>query len=411
MTHLYQVNLHEAIIDAQWSAEKATAHIEFIIDQTLSMFDEKNLWPVHPDITESYKLASPIPSLWLGAAGTIAALQELSHHFSLNKNFNHVVDTLDAKVSQSLTELSQQFPCDIHSPSYLFGSSAIYWLAYKLTKKAVHLDKLYQCVADNTTNPANELMWAAPGTLLTALFAYESTGEEKWLTLFQASADYLFSTWQWHDEPQLHLWQQNIYGIQAYITGLVHGFAGNVYALMRGMNYLTVSQQKKLIDDGLALLVASAVEDEQYANWLPCVLKAWEGSDEFFLQVCHGAPSMILAYADFWPHMNDQQKKLLLKGAELTWHAGPLKKPWGLCHGTAGNGWAFLKMAHLTGDQRWFARARQFAMHAIYQSNAMYQQYGQIRTDYWCGDLGLALYLQACMNEKHEFLSLGVCRT
>jgi lantibiotic modifying enzyme len=62
---------------------------------------------------------------------------------------------------------------------------------------------------------------------------------------------------------------------------------------------------------------------------------------------------------------NDALTQVLLAGGELTWRAGPLVKGAGLCHGTAGNGYAFLKLFARTGDERWLERARRFAMHAI----------------------------------------------
>ena len=52
---------------------------------------------------------------------------------------------------------------------------------------------------------------------------------------------------------------------------------------------------------------------------------------------------------------------------ELTWRAGPSAKGAGLCHGTAGNGYAFLTLFRRTGDERWLDRARRFAAHAIGQ--------------------------------------------
>ena len=60
-------------------------------------------------------------------------------------------------------------------------------------------------------------------------------------------------------------------------------------------------------------------------------------------------------------------EELLLAGAELTWRAGPpgMEKGSGLCHGTAGNGYAFLKAFERTGDERWLDRARRFAVHAL----------------------------------------------
>ena len=39
----------------------------------------------------------------------------------------------------------------------------------------------------------------------------------------------------------------------------------------------------------------------------------------------------------------------------------------GICHGTAGNGHAFLKVFERTGDELWLDRARRFAVHAVEQ--------------------------------------------
>jgi hypothetical protein len=44
--------------------------------------------------------------------------------------------------------------------------------------------------------------------------------------------------------------------------------------------------------------------------------------------------------------------ELALGGGELTWRAGPLRKGAGLCHGTAGNGFAFLRLHRLVPRRR-----------------------------------------------------------
>jgi hypothetical protein len=75
----------------------------------------------------------------------------------------------------------------------------------------------------------------------------------------------------------------------------------------------------------------------------------------------------------------------------LIWGAGPLKKPWGLCHGTAGSGYAQLKLFSLTQDELWLDRAKRFVMHAIIQSQQAEAEYKQIRTDAWCGDMGFSV--------------------
>ena len=90
----------------------------------------------------------------------------------------------------------------------------------------------------------------------------------------------------------------------------------------------------------------------------------------------------------------------------MTWCAGPLRKGPGLCHGTAGNGYAFLKLFGRTGDTIWLDRARAFAMHAVAQHVRDAEVYGQFRYTLWTGDLGLAIYLWNCINAADEFPSL-----
>jgi len=68
-----------------------------------------------------------------------------------------------------------------------------------------------------------------------------------------------------------------------------------------------------------------------------------------------------------------------------------------LCHGTAGNGYAFLKLFQRTGDTLWLDRARAFAVHSIAQRDRMRQQYSQGRYTLWTGDPGLAVYVWHCL--------------
>ena len=82
---------------------------------------------------------------------------------------------------------------------------------------------------------------------------------------------------------------------------------------------------------------------------------------------------------------------LALGGGELTWRAGPLEKGAGLCHGTSGNGYAFLVLFERTGDELWLMRARAFAMHAL-------EQLQPERYSLWTGCLGIALYLADCVD-------------
>ena len=121
-------------------------------------------------------------------------------------------------------------------------------------------------------------------------------------------------------------------------------------------------------------------------------------------QWCHGAPGIVASLAALPP--DDRLDPLLLEGGELTWTAGPLRKGAGLCHGTAGNGFALLKLFTRTGDEEWLHRARRFAMHSAAQVAAARRHHGRGRYSLWTGDAGTAIYLQQCITGTSEMPAL-----
>jgi hypothetical protein len=97
---------------------------------------------------------------------------------------------------------------------------------------------------------------------------------------------------------------------------------------------------------------------------------------------------------------------VLIAGGELTWHAGPLAKGPGLCHGTAGNGYALLKLFERTGDELWLERARRFCTHALEQVERERAGHGQGRYALWTGDVGAALFAASCLAGTAEVPTL-----
>ena len=178
------------------------------------------------------------------------------------------------------------------------------------------------------------------------------------------------------------LWTQRLFGQTNRCLGPAHGFAGCVLALGEVAG---VSET----------LQPFAVEEDGLVNWLPYAgmtrLDAHRDG-RIRTQWCHGAPGIVATLA----HLLDED--LAVAGGELTWRAGPLRKGAGLCHGTAGNGYAFLALLERTGDERWLARARAFAMHAIAQMERSRSEDGRGRYSLWTGDPGTALYLADCID-------------
>ena len=113
------------------------------------------------------------------------------------------------------------------------------------------------------------------------------------------------------------------------------------------------------------------------------------------VQWCGGAPGMVISAADYL------EEELLLAAAELAWRAGPHGPEKGpcICHGTAGNGYAFLKAFARTGDERWLERARRFAVHALGQVKR--RERG--RYSLFTGDLGVAVYAADCLDGRSAY--------
>ncbi len=403
--NLYIPDRHEPLQTKTWSLTKAKNIITEIVELTLKSFQGNQLWPVHPDLRNEYNLTQPITGLYYGAAGSIWALMQLQQRNSHlpAHDFTRYMDTLINKQATSLAEFDPKANIQADASGYLLGYVGINLLRWKLTHDANVLDILEDNIKSNITNPINELMWAAPGTMLCAWFLYLETGQQRWCDLYRQSADYLFSSWEFDTDHQCYIWVQDIYGAKSMYLGIVHGFAGNVLALLQGIQLLSDDQQQQLISRTEKTLITTAKIEADLANWLPCLGEPRPGRNQPLVQLCHGAPGIVLGVASLWPLASEELKKILIKAGNLIWQAGPLKKPWGLCHGTAGNGYAFLKLYKLTGDKIWYERALQFAMHAIHQYETMRDHYSCIRVDAWCGDLGLALYLQDCIDQHDKF--------
>jgi DUF1680 family protein len=99
---------------------------------------------------------------------------------------------------------------------------------------------------------------------------------------------------------------------------------------------------------------------------------------------------------------------LLLEAGELIHEAGALRKGPSLCHGTAGNGFALLELYERTGDHRWLRRARQFAVHALWQVERSRELFSQGRHSLWTGDIGVASFMAECLRETARFPTIDV---
>ncbi len=391
---LFDSARHEPLSGAAWDAQRAQDTIEAIVDDALRARLQDGTWPVHPDDGEAGPGLTP---LYYGAAGVWWALAQL--HRRVGTPWPGLDDaTLDTLVAANRAWIARN-PAD--SPrSWLMGEAGLQALATMLAPTPALDDALAASVAANLENPTRELMWGAPGSMRIALERHEATGDARWQALFRAGAARLEAALEASAEHRCRYWTQDMYGWHTSYLGAVHGFAGNAAVLLRGQALLEPAQADAWRDVIATTLARSALVDGALANWPAWLLPVNEKPGAMLVQFCHGAPGFVIAVADGAPPTLDA---LLLAAGETTWVAGPLVKGSNLCHGSAGNGYAFLKLHARTGDARWLDRARAFAMHAIGQYDAACARHGGGRYSLWTGDLGLALYLVDCIAGTASF--------
>jgi Lanthionine synthetase C-like protein len=346
---------------------------------------------MHP--LDDYEGAKQCETLGIwGASGVIWALDRLQR-----EGFVDLARDWTEVPRQGHEQYLSDPELDQPLPSLWEGEAGMLLVAYCLSPSQAVAARLERCVAANIGNETNELVWGSPGTMLAALAMLERTSEARWRVLLeQASAD----LWeQWLPGPDgCWLWTQRLNGREAQFIGPAHGFVGNVGVLELVSRRLG-AETSVLRERAKATIATLAYRENGLVNWSPRVGSEGLAAGDGLIRVqwCHGAPGVAISLASL-ARDDAELAELLLSAGELTWTAGPLVKGAGICHGTAGNGFAFLKLFELTQDELWLERARRFATHALLQVKRSRTKYGRGRYSLWTGDAGVAVYASQCIS-------------
>ncbi|CAN7996350.1 unnamed protein product [Ixodes hexagonus] len=146
--------------------------------------------------------------------------------------------------------------------------------------------------------------------------------------------------YQWHD---------------SYYLGAAHGISGILYMLLQVRAQLSEAELKDLVRPSVDAFASLQYPSGNYPSSL--------GSQtDKLVHWCHGAPGaahlLALAYVVF---NDDRYLDRLRKSLDAIWRRGLLKKGYGICHGVAGNAYAFLRMYQLTQEVKYLYRAAKFA--------------------------------------------------
>lgn len=415
---LHQPDRHEPLRPEDlhgWDEDRARACIAAIVRDTEARFEPGLGWPVHPlDVEPGDEPGVRHPTLYSGDCGVLWALHHLSSNGAAALERDWPVDAA-ALVQRTLGWLRDDAPRD--RAAYLVGETPVWLLEHARSGSAAAADRLAELIDGHVDHPARELMLGSPGTLLAALFMHQRTGQARFAELFRRTAAVLWSQLEWSEAYGCRYWTQVLHGhVSAYMDA-VHGFVGTALPLIRGRHLLAgddwANWQACIATSVRRSATVQAAPDGGVvqANWVPWLLldaaqrERWNANPRWLLQYCHGSPGFVIHLGDF---PGTELDDLLIAAGEATWIAGPLKKGSNLCHGTGGNGYAFLKLYRRTGDARWLQRARAYAMHGIRQTQAHAAQYGQMRHSLWTGDLGFAVYLWDCLRGGADFPTLDV---
>ena len=397
---LFAPERHEPLLDCAWDA--ATAHValtRIVADTRRAYGGPEALWPIHP-LDVSPERADVLKPLYYGAAGVIWGLRHLQAAGAIAPGPEYV-EAVAGLLAGSRVDAQRLHGGPLSA--YLLGDAGILLLHWTMAPSEVLARQLHGALVANADHPSRGLAWGEPGTMLAALIMFRRTAEQRWRDVYLGGIDRLWSAWKYDPEPGCHLWTHDLYGLAAPRLGALHGFAGVAAVLLQGRDLLSAQRRAELESRVANTLRATAVVAVAHANWPMTARRSAtpDGLGHHVLQHCWGAPGIVNSLAGL--PADARTDALLLAAGELIWVAGPPVKLPSLCHGAAGNGYAFLKLFARTGDEIWLGRARRFAMHAIAQADQCALRHGQRKFSLWTGDLGLALYLWDCIRGTSDF--------
>ncbi|XP_041479094.1 lanC-like protein 2 isoform X1 [Lytechinus variegatus] len=216
------------------------------------------------------------------------------------------------------------------------------------------LNSLVQSIED--PNLPDELLYGRVGYLYSLLFLQKHLGEgyidqdiiDKVCACILDSGQKLARK-EKSSSPLLFEWHEKKY------IGAAHGMAGILTLLMQ--------VKSAVVSDNLHSLIKPTVDYVLQLRFSSGNFPSSLGNQsDKLVHWCHGAPGVIhmllQAYRVF---SEDRYLNAAVDCGRVIWDRGILRKGYGLCHGTAGNGYAFLALYQATKDAQHLYKACKFA--------------------------------------------------
>ncbi|CAI9568609.1 unnamed protein product [Staurois parvus] len=149
--------------------------------------------------------------------------------------------------------------------------------------------------------------------------------------------------------PLLYQWHKKQY------VGAAHGLAGIYYMLMQPLAKVEQETLTELVKPCIDYVRHKKFRSGNYPSSL-------SNETDRLVHWCHGAPGVIHMLIQAHKLFKDEKYlKDAMESSDVIWQRGLLRKGYGICHGTSGNGYAFLSLYHHTQDRKYLYRACKFA--------------------------------------------------
>ncbi|OCT75991.1 lanC-like protein 2 [Xenopus laevis] len=149
--------------------------------------------------------------------------------------------------------------------------------------------------------------------------------------------------------PLLYQWHKKQY------VGAAHGLAGIYYMLMQPLSKVDVETLSDLVKPCIDYVRHKKFRSGNYPSSL-------SNESDRLVHWCHGAPGVIhMLLQAHKVFKEDKYLKDAIECSDVIWQRGLLRKGYGICHGTSGNGYAFLSLYNHTQDKKYLYRACKFA--------------------------------------------------
>ncbi|XP_033116538.1 lanC-like protein 2 isoform X2 [Anneissia japonica] len=215
------------------------------------------------------------------------------------------------------------------------------------------LQKLVDIVLDESI--PDELLYGRAGYLYALLFVEHFLGEEtiqkniiEKVTMMVLDSGKALARKEKSKSPLMYKWHDKQY------LGAAHGLAGIYFLLLQVDLPVISSHLDDVIKPSIDYLTRLQFPSGNYPSSL--------GNDtDRLIHWCHGAAGVVHLMLQAYKFGDQKYLDQAESCGNVIWARGLLRKGYGLCHGTSGNGYAFVALYQVTGNQKHLHRAWKFA--------------------------------------------------